>query len=233
MEKVLKEKTKEVLITDIDISLANALRRTINELKTLAVTEVDLYRNDSAFSDEILVHRVGLIPLKNEKLKADEVVEMKLKVESKEDGFDVVSESLGESVCVDGIPIVRLNKGQGVELVARASLGIGKEHARHIPGLVYYYHLNKITIKPEGKKHSEAAESHSDVFEFSGDLKVKNEWACNFDAEDLNVPGVEISPTEKLVYIIESWGGMSCAEIISESTKVLSKNLEEVKKKLK
>jgi DNA-directed RNA polymerase subunit D len=233
MEKVFNEKTKEVLITDIDISLANALRRTLNELKTLAVTEVDLYRNDSAFSDERLAHRTGLVPLKNEKLKEGDFIEMKLKLESKEDGFDVLSGSLGENVCVKEIPIVRLNKGQGVELVARASLGTGKEHARHIPGLVYYYHLNKIIIKPEGKKHSEVIESYPEVFEFDKELKVKNEWACNFDSEDLDVPGIEISPTEKLVYIIESWGGMSCAEIISESAKVLTKNLEEVKKILK
>ncbi len=233
MEKAFKNSNKEVLVTEVDLSLANALRRTINEINTLAIQEVEIYRNDSAFSDEVLAHRIGLVPLENQKIKEGEVVEMKLKVESKEDGFDVLSELLGENVCVKELPIVRLNKGQGVEVVAKASLGKGMEHARHLPGLAYYYHLNKITLKPEGKKHSEAAESHPTIFEFDKELKVKNEWACNFDSEDLNVPGVEISPTEKLVYIIETWGGMSCAEIISESAKVLRKYLEEVKKELK
>ncbi len=233
MEKVLKNKNKEVLVSQLDVSLANALRRTINELNTLAIREVDIYRNDSSFSDEILAHRIGLIPLQNEKIKEGDVIELKLKVESTVDGFDVLSGSLGESICIQELPIIRLNKGQGVEVIARASLGTGKEHARHIPGLVYYYHLNKISIKPEGKKNSQPAESHPEVFEFDKELKVKNEWACNFDLEDLNVPGVEISPTEKLVYVIESWGGMSCSEIITESAKALEKNLEEVKKALK
>ncbi len=233
MEKVFKSKEKEVLVSDINVSLANALRRTMNEVSTLAIKEVDIYRNDSSFSDEILAHRIGLVPLENEKLKEGDVIELKLKVESGEEGFEVLSGALGENVCVEELPLVRLNKGQGVELVARASLGKGTEHARHLPGLIYYYHLNKILIKPEGKKHSEPAENHPEVFEFNGELKVKNEWACNFDSEDLDVPGIEISPTEKLVYIIESWGGMSCHEIISESAKVLNKNLEEVKKALK
>lgn len=233
MEKVLKENLKEVLVADIDVCLANALRRTINEINTLAIKEVDVYRNDSAFSDEILVHRIGLVPLKNEKIKEGEIVEFRLKVESKEDGWDVNSDLLGDSVCVSEIPLTRLNKGQGVELVAKASLGSGKEHARHLPGLVYYYHLNKINIKSEGKKHLEVAENYPKIFEFNGELKVKNDWACTLDSEDLNVPGIEISPTEKLVFIVESWGSMSCGEIIAESAKVLKNNLEAIKKVLK
>lgn len=233
MENVIKEKTKESMICDVNVSLANALRRTVNELKTLAVTEVEIFRNDSAFTDEILAHRVGLIPLTNEKVKEGEFLDLKLKVESKEEGFEVLSGNLGENVCIEDLPIVRLNPGQGIELIAKASVGTGKQHARHIPGLVYYYHLNKINIKPEGKKHSEAAESYPEVFEFKDELKVKNEWACNFDSEDLDIPGIEISPTEKLVYTIESWGGMTCGEILNESAKILGKNLEEVKKALK
>lgn len=233
MEKIFKNKDKEVLIADIDVSLANALRRTINEIKTLAIKEVDIYRNDSSFSDEILAHRIGLVPLENEKIKEGDVVELKMKVESKEEGFDVLSESLGDSVCIKELPIIRLNKGQGIEVVARASLGMGKEHARHIPGLVYYYHLNKVLLKPEAKKHTEPAEKHPEVFEFDKELKVKNEWACNFDSEDLNVPGIEITPTEKIVFVMESWGMMNCAGMLAESAKVLNKNLEELKKELK
>ncbi len=233
MEKVLKSKDKEVVVADIGVSLANALRRTINEIDTLAIKEADVYRNDSSFSDEILVHRIGLIPIENAKIKEGDSVEMKLKIESDQDNSDVLSGSLGDSICIKDLPIVRLNKGQGVEVVVRASLGKGKDHARHIPGLMYYYHLNKITIKPEGKKHTEPAERYPNVFEFNSELKVKNDWACNFDQEDLNVPGIEISPTEKLVLRFESWGGMTCSEIVVESVKIIDKNLEDLRKALK
>jgi DNA-directed RNA polymerase subunit D len=233
MEKVLKTQNKEILVLPIEVSLANSIRRTINEINTLAIREVDIYRNDSSFSDEILAHRIGMIPLKNEKVKQGDVIELKMNVESNEEGFDVLSGSFGDSVCILDLPIIRLNKGQGIEIVARASIGTGKEHARHIPGLVYYYHLNKINLKPESKKHTELAENHPEVFEFDKELKVKNEWACNFDSEDLNVPGVEITPTEKLVFIIETWGMLTCAEILAESVKTLDKNLEAIKKVLK
>lgn len=233
MEKVHKTKDKEVLITDINISLANAIRRSVNEIKTLAIKEVDIYRNDSAFSDEILAHRIGLVPIKNQKIKEGDVMEFKLKVESKQEGFDVVSQNLGDDVCVQDIPLVRLNTEQGIEIVAKASLGTGKQHARHIPGLVYYYHLNKIQIKPEAKKQTELAEIYPKVFEFNNELGVKNDWACNFDSEDIDSDGIVITPTEKLVFVVETWGTMSCSEIISDSVKTLSKNLEEVKKVLK
>lgn len=233
MEKVFKTEEKEIIVTDINISLANAIRRTVNEIETLAIKEADVYRNDSSLTDELLVHRVGLIPLENIKLKEGENIELKLKVESKENNFDVLSDLLGDSVSVKGLPIVRLNKDQGVELVAKASLGKGRDHARHLPGVLYYYNLNKVSIKPEAKNNEGLAKIYPNVFEFKGELKVKNEWAANFDEEDLNVSGISISPTDKLVLNIESWGSMGCSEIVGESVKILGKNLDEVKKALK
>lgn len=234
MEKVFKNNEKEVLVIDIGTSLANAIRRSVNEIETLAIKEVEIFRNDSALPDEILANRIGLIPLYNEKIKKEDVIQLKLKVEAKEDNFEVLSEMLGDSVVIKDIPIIKLNKGQKIELIAKASLGKAQEHVRHLPGLVYYYHYNKINLKSDAKKHSELAERFPKVFEWDGkELKVKNEWACNFDSEDVEVDGVEITPTEKLVFIIESWGNMSPSEILKESVKVLQKNLEEVKKVLK
>jgi DNA-directed RNA polymerase subunit D len=233
MKKVYKDSSKEVLILPVCVSLANALRRTVNEIKTLAVTEVEIHRNDSCLSDEILAHRIGLVPLKNEKVKEGETIEMNLKVESKEGTLEVLSSLLGKEICIEDIVLVRLEKGQGIELVARATQGNGKEHARHIPGLVYYYILNKIQIKPEGRKQSELAERFPKIFEFDKELKVKNEWVCNIDSEDLDVKGIEITPTDEVVFVLESWGMMSCSEMFLETVKVLNRNLEDLKKELK
>ena len=233
MEKVFKENGKEIVVSNVDVSLANAIRRSINEIDVLAIKEIDVFRNDSAFSDEMLAHRIGLIPIENQKLKEGDVIEMKLKIESKENEFDVLSESLGDNVCIKDLPIIRLDKGQGVELIARASAGKGKEHARHIPGLVYYYEEKKITLKPEAKKVSELATKYPSVFEFDNELKVKNEWACNFDEEDVGIKGVEIKSTDSLVFVVEGWGMMECKEIVSESVKVLKKQLDDLKKAFK
>ena len=62
------ENTPEMLILRMpaNISLANALRRSVLEVPVLAVDEVEIFKNDSALYDEVLAHRIGLIPLKTE-----------------------------------------------------------------------------------------------------------------------------------------------------------------------
>ena len=64
-------KTNEKLSfkTDMSISLANAIRRSVNYIPLLAVDSLEISKNDSALYDELIAHRVGLVPLKNENLK--------------------------------------------------------------------------------------------------------------------------------------------------------------------
>ena len=66
----MKENTskKITFISDLNISLANAIRRSVNEIPILAIDEVDIYKNDSALYDEIVAQRLGLTVLKNQKL---------------------------------------------------------------------------------------------------------------------------------------------------------------------
>ena len=65
METIEKTKTRIGFITNIDESLANAIRRSSSEIPVLAIEEVEFHKNDSALYDEILAHRIGLIPLKD------------------------------------------------------------------------------------------------------------------------------------------------------------------------
>eukprot|EP00949_MAST-11_sp_MAST-11-sp1_P001210 g1210.t1 len=52
-------------LAGIDASIANALRRImIAEVPTMAITEVNVKRNSSVMQDEVLVSRLGLIPLR-------------------------------------------------------------------------------------------------------------------------------------------------------------------------
>lgn len=51
-------------VIGVDPPLANALRRIlISEIPTIAIDVVNLYQNTSVIPDEVLCHRLGLIPI--------------------------------------------------------------------------------------------------------------------------------------------------------------------------
>ena len=58
-----KEKKKFSFTTDMQIDLANAIRRSVLEIPVMAIDEVEIIKNDSALYDEILAHRIGMIPI--------------------------------------------------------------------------------------------------------------------------------------------------------------------------
>ena len=82
----------EMQIKGINAATANALRRIIiAEIPTVAFHKVFMYQNTSVIPDELLVHRLGLIPLRidpndleqrgdNEELNGQNSVKFELKV---------------------------------------------------------------------------------------------------------------------------------------------------------
>ena len=234
--EIIKNKNEEVVFSlDINVSLANAIRRSAGEIPVLAIVEADIYKNDSALYDEIIAHRLGLISLKNQKMKKDDFVEFKLKAKGKGDGEMIFAGAMGDEVVYPETPIVLLSEGQVLELVARAKAGKGKDHAKFMPGLVYYKHLPRIKISGEGEKQTELASLYPEVFEMYGEkVKVKNAWKCDLDSEDMKYyPGIDISFDGNLVFAIESWGQIEAKKIFVEACKALKDNLSEVSKVLK
>jgi DNA-directed RNA polymerase subunit D len=225
------------VITDIDISLANAIRRSVSEINILAIEEVDIYKNDSSLYDEIIAHRLGLIPLKNQKLKKGEVLEFKLHIKGKNDVTMVLSGDLsGEIVVYPEIPIVLLSDGQELKIVAKAKMGKGSVHSKYVPGLIFYHHVPKIKIAKGGELQNELADIYPEAFRLdsSGNLKVQEVITADLDSEDVETfPGVEVESTKNLFFAIESWGQIEAMEIFSEACKALKVNLSEVSKVLK
>ena len=234
--EMLKNTNEEVVFTTgINVSLANAIRKSVGEIPTLAIVEADIYKNDSALYDEIIAHRLGLISLKNQKMKKDDSIEFKLKAKGKGDGEMVLAGAMGDEVVYPETPIVLLADGQTLELVARAKAGKGIDHAKFMPGLVYYKHLPKIKISAEGEKQTELVSLYPGVFEMYGEkIKVKDAWKCDLDDGDMKeYPGVEISFDNNLVFAIESWGQIEAKKIFVEACKALKGNLSEVSKAIK
>jgi DNA-directed RNA polymerase subunit D len=67
--KVLEESDEKVAIQleGIDRSYANAIRRfCISEVPAMAIDDIVILENSSVLYDEILAHRLGMIPLKTD-----------------------------------------------------------------------------------------------------------------------------------------------------------------------
>ncbi len=161
---MIKNTNEEVVFSvNLNVGLANAIRRSVGEIPILAIVEADIYKNDSALYDEIIAHRLGLISLKNQKMKKGDSVEFKLKAKGEGEGEMILAGAMGDEVVYPETPVVLLGEGQVLELVARAKAGRGIDHARFMPGLAYYKHLPKIKISGEGEKQTELAELYPEV----------------------------------------------------------------------
>ena len=143
-------------LTGSSPGFANAFRRAmISEVPTLAIEDVRIYDNTSALFDEMLAHRLGLIPIKTD-LTTYTIQEkcacggagcpgctstLTLSVEGPKTvmSSDLIPQDPKATPVFDNIPIVKLTKGQKVVIEARAVLNTGREHAKWQPTLVCGY----------------------------------------------------------------------------------------------
>jgi len=232
METIENTQEKLILRMDVNYSLANAIRRSIEEIDILAVDEVEIFANDSALYDEYLSHRIGLIPLKTDKRMGESTkVEMKLK---KKGPCWVYSGDLkgAGKVVYENIPITLLEEGQEIELIATATLGKGVQHAKYSPGLCYYRDL--VEIK------SAKAEVEKIIRESKGVIKPEkkgNSWVCDLPESDVDkikeIDKESIKDAGEIIIFIESWGQISAKDILSGAVDVLGKNLDMFEKLIK
>ena len=166
--EILEEEENKLtlVVKGISPQLANSIRRAmIAEVPVMAIDDVYIIENTSIVYDEVLAHRLGLIPLKTDldsyvlpeecECKSDTgcarcTAILILDVENSGEGVITVyskdlkpHESNPEIKPVSGeIPIIKLAPGQRVRLEAYARLGKGKNHAKWSPvtRCVYKYY---------------------------------------------------------------------------------------------
>ncbi|MGA9028860.1 MAG: DNA-directed RNA polymerase subunit D, partial [Methanoregula sp.] len=134
----------------------NTFRRAmIGEVPTLAIEDVRIYDNTSALFDEMLAHRLGLIPIRTDLTSYSTqdtcscggagcpscTVTFTLSVEGPKlvTSSDLIPQDPKAAPVNDNIPIVKLVKGQKLVIEARAVLNKGKVHAKWQPTLVCGY----------------------------------------------------------------------------------------------
>ncbi|MBU0532109.1 DNA-directed RNA polymerase subunit D [Candidatus Micrarchaeota archaeon] len=145
MKLVLDKKHEnrvEFLVDGISLPFANMLRRyAISSIPVLAVDSVVFYDNNSAFWDEYLAHRLGLMPIITpEKLPESTEIVFTLDAEGPKIVYasDMKSSDKEISIAKDKLPFVTLGPNQHVRLEAKAILGTAKQHAKFQAGIVSY-----------------------------------------------------------------------------------------------
>lgn len=253
-----------VVVKDADVPLMNALRRIVlAEVPAMAIADVVMIENSSILQDEMIAHRLGLIPLKTDldSYNLPEECECKsefgctqcrvtltLNAESPEGtrsvySGELISDNLNVVPVTEKVPIIKLAKGQKLKLEAYARLGKGKVHAKWQPvsGCGYKYYP-KITLPEKG---CEDCTKCVDICPKKV-LAIKNEKVSVRDllACTLCMDCVEACPNkekgikvewEKNSFImnIESTGALPPERILTEANKILEKQLKEFKEELK
>jgi DNA-directed RNA polymerase subunit D len=252
-------KNLRLLIRGVDVPFINALRRiAIAEVPCMAIDEVVMIENSSILQDEIIAHRLGLIPLKTdldsynlpEKCPCKSElgcnlcrVTLTLDVESKEGTRTVHSDELkSENPDIvpvsDKIPIIKLAKEQKLRLEAYARLGKGKSHAKWQPvSMCTYKYLPKIEIS---SKNCDVCEKCVEICprkvltKTGNKIKVSDLMACILCQDCVaacpqNPPAIEISHEENaFIFNVESTGALPPERILSEAVKILDEQLKEL-----
>jgi len=147
------EKSIKVQLEGLPLSIANAIRRfTINEVPTMAIEEVLIIENTSAMPNEVLAHRISLIPFISDidRYVAPEECDCgsKLGCEKCVVRYVVRAEALDEPITVYSgdiipedptttvkpvspkIPIVKLAPKQRIEIELYVRVGKGRKNAK-------------------------------------------------------------------------------------------------------
>ncbi len=240
------------VIEGITEAKANTIRRyMINEVPTLAIENVTIQKNNSAFYDEILAHRLGLIPLKTDLKSYKEKEEcpcegkgcaqctllLSLKAKGPCTVYSSALESQDPKVtpAIDNIPVVKLTKNQELKIEATAILSKGKKHMKFSPGLVYYSGYPTITIEKRTgiKKCIEAC--NDNLVEKGDHLAIKDIRKWNDACEEIcEKNGMKVTASkEDFIFTIESWGQLQPKEMLLKAIDIYEDKLNEFAKQVK
>ena len=244
----MAEKVK--FLTNANETLANAIRRSVNEIPILAIEETEIYKNDSALYDEVLAHRLGLIPLKDKrkiterekcscKGKGCSKCILQLTLKAKGPCTVYSGDIKGDvEIIYDKMPIVILDVNQELEIVCFAQLGKGVKHAKYSPGLIYYRNISEVTIKNIEKAERILEKIKDSLIDFKGKSKIGDTIKSTADSDYIeslideeNV--IEVNQGEEIIYFVEAWGQIESTEILKQAVKELGSKLKEVLKTVK
>jgi DNA-directed RNA polymerase subunit D len=233
------------------------------EVPTMAIDEIVILENSSILHDEILAHRMGLIPLKTdldsynlpEECKCESELgcnlcrtNLTLEAEATDKttivySGDLKSENPDITPVSSKIPIVKLAPEQRINLEAYARLGKGKSHAKWQPvSMCTYMYLPEIKVD---SKRCDACGKCVEVcpeevlVDMAEGIKTQEVINCTLcmdcaDACPKDPAALEITwDNEAFIFKIESTGALPPERILSEALKILDNKLKDFSVQLK
>jgi len=252
--ETLKEEKKQgkisFLLSGIDEVFSNTIRRLVmEEVPTLAVETIEIKDNNSALYDEMLALRIGLTPIKTDyksyNLPSECKCEgagcaqctLKINLKTSKKGYVYAEDAKSaDPKCTfvhPKMPLVKLLAKQKVDLEMTAIMGQGKEHVKWAPGLVFFKKEPVIKIgKITADAKTIADYCPKKVFTAKGNKLelVKNmvhECTLCQQCTDLDKE-ITLEDSGNYVFNIESWGQVSCKEMLTKSTGILINKVEEM-----
>ena len=254
LSKITSKKDKMVLLLEgCSDTFANTIRRMIiEEVPTLAVEDVEIKDNNTALYDEMLALRLGLIPIKTDLTSyrlpknEDEVTEksaqctLQIKLKSSKKGVVTAGEAeSADPKCTfvqEDMPVVKLLSKQKLDVTMTAVVGQGKVHTKWSPGMAFYKKEALVQVGKVKDAKFIANSCKDGVFTLKGDSltinndKVNESHLLNYYAELDD--GIKVSYTDNKIFTVESWGQLSCKDMLSKSAEILFNKAEEMESEL-
>jgi DNA-directed RNA polymerase subunit D len=257
------EASLRLLIQGVDVPFINALRRiVISEVPSMAIDEIMMIENSSMLQDEIIAHRLGLIPLRTDldsynlpeecPCKSEfgcNLCRVTLALDAEAKGGprtvysgDLISENPNVKPVSDKIPILKLAREQRIKLEAYARLGKGKNQAKWQPvSMCTYKYFPKVEIGKRCDACGKCVEicPRRVLVKKDNKIEVSNLVACTLcrdcvEACPQSPPPIEISGEENaFVFNLESTAALPPERIMTEATKILDKQLKELESEVK
>ncbi len=260
----LQDKYMKFEIKGITPSMANALRRTlINDIPKLAIHKVifhhgqirdmegKVYDSTTPLFDEIIAHRLGLIPLPTD-----------LNMKFREDCDNPPDEGCplctviynlnkhgpatvysGDLLPVGGekyrpvdplIPIVKLKDNQAILLEAEAIMGTAREHAKWqvTSGVTYKYHREIMVKKDDSEYWEEVKQAcpSSVIYEDKEKIVFTDDVECNAIAKILSFDNPEIKEDDSwFIFQFETDGSLSAKDTLDYALQRLEKRFSNIR----
>ena len=250
MKQLSKDKEKiTFLVKDFSPAETNTLRRIIvNKVPTMAIDTIEVIENSSALYNEMLAHRMGLLPLKTDlksyfiqekcKCKGEGCARCTLQLTLEAEGPCIVYADQIKSMDPKVIPshpktpIVKLLENQKIKLIATAKLGSGKNHMKFSPGLVFYKGAPSIKIGKVSNPKSIVAICPKKLYNLDGSkLKMTQSTDCTLckACVDASEKGIEVTASDKnFIITIEPWGQLSPKDMIESAANTITAQAKDV-----